>query len=67
VATEADRKDQEKRELLEILSPISRIARLTLSFGEVAISFLSTKCVKGSRIKYVNNRSKCPNGSANNK
>ena len=59
---EVAKKAKEQRELRELLSVIPSIAGLALNVGDLANSLLTTKCVKGKKIKYVKKGAKCPKG-----
>ena len=59
---DAAKKAKEQKELTELLSVIPSIAGLALNLGDLTNSVLTTKCVKGKKIKYVKKGAKCPKG-----
>ena len=61
-AAEAAKRAKEQKELTELLSVIPSIAGLALNLGDLTNSLLTTKCVKGKKVKYVKKLAKCPTG-----
>jgi hypothetical protein len=61
-ASEAAKKAKEQKELIEILSLIPELGKLSLSIGDTALMANGQKCVKGKNIKYVKKGAKCPKG-----
>ena len=58
----AAKKAKEQRELIEILSLIPELGRLSLNIGDTALAVSGQKCIKDKTIKYVKKGAKCPKG-----
>jgi hypothetical protein len=58
----AAKKAKEQRELIEILSLIPELGRLSLNIGDTALAVSGQKCVKNKTVKYVKKGAKCPKG-----
>ena len=53
---------KQQKELLEILSIIPELGKLSLNIGETSKALTGHKCVKGKTVKYVYKGAKCPKG-----
>jgi uncharacterized delta-60 repeat protein len=53
---------KQQKELLEILSLLPELGKISVNIGETSKALTGTKCVKGKTIKYVYKGAKCPKG-----
>jgi hypothetical protein len=53
---------KQQKELLEILSLIPELGKISVNIGETSKVLTGNKCVKGKVIKYVYKGAKCPKG-----
>ena len=53
---------KQQKELLEILSLVPELGKISLNIGETTKTLTGQKCVKGKTIKYVYKGAKCPKG-----
>jgi len=66
-AAVAAKKAKDQRELIEILSLIPELGKLSLSLGDVALAVAGQKCLKNKAVRYVKKGAKCPQGFAKQK
>lgn len=53
---------KQQKELLEILSLLPELGKISVNIGETSKVLTGTKCVKGKTIKYFYKGAKCPKG-----
>ena len=53
---------KQQKELLEILSLVPELGKISFNIGETSKALTGNKCVKGKVIKYVYKGAKCPKG-----